>query len=152
MGAFAVSGPSYDSIPIQATPAGRRAFRGNGGSCDPHRWLRHRLSDIDRQWQPESFQPARYGAALGDVSAFLDTAAIGGVMSVASSPWGSNVEVVAGERYFSASGLTCRHLTVSNGRDLPGKELACRTSKTGAATQGTWVTQRLIVGLLEDAR
>ncbi len=87
-----------------------------------------------------------------DVSAFLDTAAIGGVMSVASSPWGSNVEVVASERYFSASGLTCRHLTVSNGRDLPGKELACRTSKTGAAKQGTWVTQRLIVGLLEDAR
>ncbi|MBS4154787.1 DVU3141 family protein [Cobetia sp. MC34] len=87
-----------------------------------------------------------------DLSAFLDTSAIGGVMPVVSSPWGSNVEVVAGERYFSASGLTCRHLTVSNGRDLPGQELACRTSNKGAAKQGTWVTQRLIVGLLEEAR
>ncbi|WP_088743904.1 DVU3141 family protein [Cobetia sp. QF-1] len=87
-----------------------------------------------------------------DISAFLDTASIGGVMPVVSSPWGSNVEVVAGERYFAASGMTCRHLTISNDRDLPSNELACRTSDTGKAEQGTWVTQRLVTGLLEDAR
>ena len=87
-----------------------------------------------------------------DVSSFLDSAAPGSVIAVATSPWGSNVEVVAHERYFAASGRICRELTVSNQRDLPSKELACRTSNDGKAGEGTWVTQRLVTGLLEEAR
>ncbi|WP_156961893.1 DVU3141 family protein [Cobetia amphilecti] len=87
-----------------------------------------------------------------DVSSFLDSAAPGSVIAVPTSPWGSNVEVVAHERYFAASGRICRELTVSNQRDLPGKELACRTSNDGKAGEGTWVTQRLVTGLLEEAR
>lgn len=87
-----------------------------------------------------------------DVSSFLDSAAPGSVIAVPTSPWGSNVEVVAHERYFAASGRICRELTVSNQRDLPSKELACRTSNDGKAGEGTWVTQRLVIGLLEEAR
>ncbi len=87
-----------------------------------------------------------------DVSSFLDSAAPGSVVAVPTSPWGSNVEVVAHERYFAASGRICRELTVSNQRDLPKKELACRTSNDGKAGEGTWVTQRLVTGLLEEAR
>ncbi|NVN56275.1 hypothetical protein FLM52_10805 [bacterium Scap17] len=94
------------------------------------------------------------GAAVlpADVSSFLDSASPGGVIAVPTSPWGSNVEVVAHERYFAASGRICRELTVSNNRDLPSKELACRTSNDGKAGEGTWVTQRLVTGLLEEAR
>ncbi|MCK8066943.1 DVU3141 family protein [Cobetia sp. 1CM21F] len=92
-------------------------------------------------------------AALpADVSSFLDSGAPGSVIAVPTSPWGSNVEVVAHERYFAASGRICRELTVSNQRDLPSKELACRTSNDGKAGEGTWVTQRLVTGLLEEAR
>ena len=87
-----------------------------------------------------------------DVSSFLDSAAPGSVIAVPTSPWGSNVEAVAHERYFAASGRICRELTVSNQRDLPSKELACRTSNDGKAGEGTWVTQRLVTGLLEEAR
>ncbi|MEL0615896.1 DVU3141 family protein [Cobetia marina] len=87
-----------------------------------------------------------------DVSSFLDSSAPGSVIAVPTSPWGSDVEVVAHERYFAASGRICRELTVSNARDLPSKELACRTSNEGKAGEGTWVTQRLVTGLLEEAR
>ena len=87
-----------------------------------------------------------------NVSSFLDSAAPGSVIAVSTSPWGSDVEVVAHERYFAASGRSCRELTVSNQRDLPSKELACRTSNDGKAGEGTWVTQRLVTGLLEEAR
>lgn len=87
-----------------------------------------------------------------DVSSFLDSSAPGSVIGVLNSPWGSDVEVVAHERYFAASGRICRELTVSNTRDLPSKELACRTSNDGKAGEGTWVTQRLVTGLLEESR
>nr|WP_298410336.1 DVU3141 family protein [uncultured Halomonas sp.] len=79
------------------------------------------------------------------LSQFLETASPGRVIQLQQSPWGSNVEVTAEERYYAASGRICVHLRVMRPASaaLPQAQLACRDENQG------WFTQRLVTKALE---
>ena len=77
------------------------------------------------------------------VSAFLASAAPSDVSEFASTPWGENVLVQAGERYFSASGRYCRNLTVFNNSGNESLQLACEIHR------GSWEPVRLVTQLLD---
>ncbi|WNK21166.1 hypothetical protein P1P91_05690 [Halomonas piscis] len=46
------------------------------------------------------------------LNGFLDQTPGNSAVTVATSPWGNNVEVVAESRYFAASGRECRKLRI----------------------------------------
>ena len=84
--------------------------------------------------------------ATGDLSRFLAQTLAGSATTLSSSPWGANVDVVAGSPYFSASRRTCRHLTVT--RRSNGDRLAAVACKSG---DGAWFTSRLVTALYNGA-
>jgi len=62
---------------------------------------------------------------------FLADAPPGATITVAESPWGSEVDLIAGRLYFAASGRYCRQLQIDRGRAHDGKTksaLACRAA------------------------
>ncbi|MFG6668561.1 DVU3141 family protein [Halomonas sp. HNIBRBA4712] len=76
------------------------------------------------------------------LSAFLESAPTGGILSVAASPWGANVEVVADERYLAASGRECRQLQIVSAQAATRRALACKTPNG-------WVNQRVVTQSVE---
>lgn len=72
------------------------------------------------------------------LNSFLSQAPASGILNVARSPWGDNVEVVADESYLAASGRECRKLrVVSAGGGSTRSALVCE------APNG-WVNQRVV--------
>lgn len=53
-----------------------------------------------------------------------------------SSPWGSNVQVIADAPYFAASGHTCRQLQVSQANGNTQQHIACKLKN------GNWTISR----------
>jgi len=96
----------------------------------------HQAANSESEMVSESVQEER-------VSAFLASAAPSDVSEFASTPWGENVLVQAGERYFSASGRYCRKLTVFSNSGNESSELACEIR------QGSWEPVRLVTQLLD---
>lgn len=84
--------------------------------------------------------------ATSDLTRFLSLTPAGSATILSSSPWGANVDVVAGSPYFSASRRTCRHLTVT--RRSNGDRLAAVACKSG---DGAWFTSRLVTALYNGA-
>ncbi len=76
-----------------------------------------------------------------NASDFLSQSPGGAVTTLAESPWGRDVEVVADEPYHAASGRKCRRLSVVSASTGPQQAVACET------TQG-WETQRLVTEML----
>ncbi|MGO3699101.1 MULTISPECIES: DVU3141 family protein [Halomonas] len=77
------------------------------------------------------------------VNGFLDQTPAGGVISVANSPWGDNVEIVADESYLAASGRECRRLQVIGMSGEARRALVCKASSE------EWVNQRVITQTAE---
>lgn len=78
------------------------------------------------------------GQPLGDdLNGFLAQAPDGAILNLATSPWGNQVEVTAGDTYFAASGRECRKLRVDKAAQGETRALACKTP------QG-WESRRLI--------
>ncbi|CAH1043959.1 DVU3141 family protein [Halomonas sp. TD01] len=77
---------------------------------------------------------------LGDdnLNGFLSQAPAGAVMNLVRSPWGDNVEIIAGAPYLAASGRACRQLRVT---EAGGS--AARTALTCETPNG-WVNQRVL--------
>jgi len=96
----------------------------------------HQAANTESDMVSESVQEER-------VSAFLASAAPSDVSEFASTPWGENVIVQAGERYFSASGRYCRKLTVFNNSGNESLQLACEIHR------GSWEPVRLVTQLLD---
>lgn len=76
---------------------------------------------------------------LGDESLnrFLSQAPASGVHTMARSPWGDNVEIVAEPAYLAASGRKCRQLRVIEATGSTRTALVCETPNG-------WVNQRLV--------
>ncbi|MDN7131944.1 hypothetical protein JNO04_06210 [Halomonas sp. MC140] len=68
---------------------------------------------------------------------FLSQAPASGILNVARSPWGDNVEIVADESYLAASGRECRKLRVIAAGGSANSALVC-------ATPNGWVNQRVV--------
>lgn len=68
---------------------------------------------------------------------FLSQAPASGVLNVARSPWGDNVEIIADESYLAASGRECRKLRVVAAGGSADSALVC-------ATPNGWVNQRVV--------
>lgn len=93
-----------------------------------------------------SQQEARYvlntdaAKLLNDESlnSFLSEAPASGILNLARSPWGDNVEIVADESYLAASGRECRKLrVVAAGGGSARTALVCETPNG-------WVNQRVV--------
>lgn len=88
--------------------------------------------------QPGGVAHSTQGDALDEnLNGFLAQAPAGAVISLAESPWGENVEVIADEGYFSASGRECRKLQIMSGSDSVRQAVACETSDG-------WESRRLV--------
>lgn len=88
--------------------------------------------------QPGGVAHTTQGDALDEnLNGFLAQSPAGAVISLDESPWGENVEVIADERYFSASGRECRQLQVMSGSDSVRRAVACETDSG-------WESRRLI--------
>ncbi|WP_434986180.1 DVU3141 family protein [Vreelandella zhaodongensis] len=95
-------------------------------------------------------QEARYvltndnASLLNDdnLNGFLSQAPAGGVLSVASSPWGNNVQLLADAPYLAASGRECRQVRVTQQNGSSRAALTCETPNG-------WVHQRLVTHALE---
>lgn len=68
---------------------------------------------------------------------FLSQSPPGGVLNVADSPWGEQVEIVSDARYLAASGRECRQLKVVGGNAETTQALVCKSDKG-------WVDQRVV--------
>lgn len=72
------------------------------------------------------------------LNSFLSQAPASGILNVARSPWGDNVEIVADEAYLAASGRECRKLrVVTAGGGSARNALVCETPNG-------WVNQRVV--------
>ncbi|PMR70769.1 hypothetical protein CR158_03110 [Halomonas heilongjiangensis] len=76
-----------------------------------------------------------------NLSGFLSRSPGGAVITLAESPWGRDVEVVADEPYHAASGRECRRLSIVSASTGPQQAVACESA------QG-WETQRLVTEML----
>lgn len=76
------------------------------------------------------------------LNGFLDQTPGSSAVTVATSPWGNNVEVVAESRYFAASGRECRQLRIVTPSRETSKVLVCRTDNG-------WAEQRLVTQTAE---
>lgn len=72
-----------------------------------------------------------------DLNGFLEQAPAGGVLTLSVSPWGENVDIIADEAYFAASGRACRKLRIVSGYDTMQKALVCKSANG-------WVKQRSV--------
>lgn len=72
-----------------------------------------------------------------DLNGFLEQAPAGGVLTLSESPWGKDVEIVADEPYFAASGRECRQLRIVSSDASTKSALVCKSSHG-------WVKQRSI--------
>ncbi|AQU81861.1 MULTISPECIES: DVU3141 family protein [unclassified Halomonas] len=81
---------------------------------------------------------------LGDESLnrFLSQAPASGVHTMARSPWGDNVEIVAESAYLAASGRKCRQLRVIEATGSTRTALVCETPNG-------WVNQRLVTQVVK---
>ncbi|WP_416137650.1 DVU3141 family protein [Halomonas sp. HK25] len=86
---------------------------------------------------PGTVQGAQGHALDENLNGFLAQAPAGAVISVAESHWGPNVEVIADESYFSASGRECRQLRVMASSGATHQAVACETASG-------WESRRLI--------
>lgn len=78
------------------------------------------------------------GHALDEtLNGFLAQSPAGAVVSLAESPWGAGVEVIADERYLAASGRECRKLRIITGSGSARQAVACETA-------GGWESRRLV--------
>ncbi|MGP9765401.1 DVU3141 family protein [Halomonas sp. AOP13-D3-9] len=69
---------------------------------------------------------------------FLSQAPAGGVLHLAKSPWGDNVEIIVDEAYLAASGRECRKLQIVEVSSNAGRSgLVCKTPNG-------WVNQRVV--------
>ncbi|MFC7367403.1 MULTISPECIES: DVU3141 family protein [Vreelandella] len=75
------------------------------------------------------------------LNGFLSQAPAGGVLNVAQSPWGDNVQLTADAPYLAASGRECRQLRVTEPTGSTRAALACETPNG-------WVHQRLVTHTL----
>lgn len=63
------------------------------------------------------------------LTTFLNEAASGAEREFDQTPWGEAITLRAGERYFAASGRTCRRLLIQQQTDLGARPaLACETT------------------------
>ncbi|MBB3230151.1 DVU3141 family protein [Halomonas stenophila] len=76
-----------------------------------------------------------------NLSGFLAQAPVGAVITLAESPWGRDVEVMADEPYHAASGRECRKLQVISASDATRRVVACETEEG-------WESQRLVTDML----
>lgn len=88
---------------------------------------------------PGSSTHSASGDTLGDnLNGFLSQSPAGAIINLAESPWGSDVEVIADERYFAASGRECRQLRIVDGEGRNTRRaVACDTGSG-------WETRRLV--------
>ncbi|WP_018915539.1 DVU3141 family protein [Vreelandella zhanjiangensis] len=79
------------------------------------------------------------GKLLNDdnLNSFLSQSPAGSVINLVTSPWGSNVEVVADASYLAASGRECRKLRVVEAGSSARSALVCETPNG-------WVNQRAV--------
>lgn len=78
------------------------------------------------------------GRALDEnLNGFLAQAPAGSVITLAESPWGANVEVIADERYLAASGRECRKLRITTSSGSARQAVACETASG-------WESRRLV--------
>lgn len=73
---------------------------------------------------------------------FLSQAPASGIHTMARSPWGDNVEIVADAAYLAASGRKCRQLRVMEISGSARAALVCETPNG-------WVNQRLVTQEVE---
>ncbi|OAL57514.1 MULTISPECIES: DVU3141 family protein [unclassified Halomonas] len=77
------------------------------------------------------------------LNGFLAQAPAGGIINVASTPWGNGVEIVADAAYLAASGRECRKLkVVAAGNSNARTALVCKTPDG-------WVDQRVVIETTE---
>jgi len=87
---------------------------------------------------PGSVIQGAKGHALDEnLNGFLAQSPAGSVISLAESPWGANVDVVADEPYYAASGRECRKLQVMAASGTVRQAVACETASG-------WESRRLI--------
>lgn len=72
-----------------------------------------------------------------NLNGFLDQAPGNSAVTLSTSPWGKNVDIVAGAGYFAASGRRCRKLRIVTPAQQTRQALVCR------ADSG-WVEQRVV--------
>ena len=77
-----------------------------------------------------------------DLNAYLSSTTNVSSISLAQSPWGSNVWVLAQQPYFAASGRTCRELTITSAMENISYAIVCQVD------QDSWNTVRPITRLL----
>ncbi|GGB46311.1 hypothetical protein GCM10011502_19590 [Oceanisphaera marina] len=77
-------------------------------------------------------QPAIDNVAL---TQYLNTSTATATV-LATSPWGPNVQVMAEQAYFAASGRTCRQLQVSQPNGNTQQHIACQLKN------GSWTISR----------
>ncbi|MGM1053159.1 MAG: DVU3141 family protein [Pseudomonadota bacterium] len=88
--------------------------------------------------QPGGTVQGAQGHVLDEnLNGFLAQAPAGAAISVAESPWGANVDVIADEPYFAASGRECRKLRVMSASGTVRQAVACE------AASG-WHARRLV--------
>ncbi|MGR7921055.1 DVU3141 family protein [Zobellella denitrificans] len=94
--------------------------------------------------QTTSAQPAHTSAGQfsPELNALLSSATSSGAVTVAHSPWGSNVAVLANPSYFAASGRTCRELEVTLPSGTTEHHIACKTG------DNSWASVRPVTRLL----
>jgi hypothetical protein len=81
-----------------------------------------------------------------NLNGFLAQAPAGAVISLAESPWGAGVEVIADEPYHAASGRECRQLRVMASDGATRQAVACQ------AADGGWEARRLVTDSLASER
>lgn len=72
-----------------------------------------------------------------NLNGFLAQAPAGAVISLAESPWGASVDIIADEPYYAASGRQCRRLQVMSTSGAIRQAVACE------AVSG-WQARRLV--------
>jgi hypothetical protein len=88
--------------------------------------------------QPGGVVQGAKGHALDEnLNGFLAQSPAGSVISLAESPWGANVEVIADERYLAASGRECRKLRITTSSGSARQAVACETASG-------WESRRLV--------
>lgn len=92
--------------------------------------------------QAEQHTSVPHSQYSSELNQFLGNAAPGAATTLAQSPWGPNVQVLANAPYFAASGRTCRELEVSQPSGATAYHLACQTDA------GTWAQVRPVTRLL----
>lgn len=77
-----------------------------------------------------------------ELSRYLNSAAPGSAATLAQTPWGNNLTVLANAPYFAASGRTCRELEVTQPTGSAELHIACK------ANNGNWTLTRPVTRLL----